>query len=112
MTVHSFSFEGRPKPKDRPRATRNGHMFTPQATLDAQARIQELYDGPVFEGPIAATLLFRPKSTDVILRDWFGQSPLTSDLDNLVKLVLDGLQGVAFENDRQVHMITAEKVPG
>lgn len=111
MTLHSFSFDGRPKPKDRPRATKNGHMFTPQATLDAQKRIEELYDGPVFDGPISATLLFRPKSTEVILRDWHAQSPLTSDLDNLVKLVLDGLQGVAFENDRQVHNIYAEKVP-
>ena len=34
------------------------------------------------------------------------------DLDNYLKCVLDGLKGVAFEDDRQVTRITADKRPG
>lgn len=108
---YSFVIEGRPKPKERPRVTRGGRTFTPKATLEAEALIRQAYDGPLFEGPVAITTMFRPDKTLVLIGDeeWWGTSPLRGDIDNYVKTVLDGLQGVAYENDRQVVRLGAVK---
>lgn len=43
--------------------------------------------------------------------DFMGAHPL-SDLDNLAKLVLDALNGVAWEDDRQVCLLHARKISG
>lgn len=112
--IHSFTIPGRPKPKERPRGSKRfgGRTYTPRTTLDAQKEIAEAYEGPWFEGPLSLSLVFSPKETQVVIQtiDADNKSALRSDLDNLVKLVGDALQGVAFENDKQVHKIVAVKV--
>lgn len=114
--IHTFTIPGRPKPKERPRGVRRGagagRTYTPQSTLQAQQAIKDQYNGPWFEGPVQLELIFSPTETHVVIRSLpkEDRSTLRSDLDNLVKLVGDGLQGVAFENDKQVHSIVATKV--
>lgn len=112
--IHSFTVTGRPKPKERPRGSRRnaGRTYTPKTTLEAQKAIAEQYNGPWFEGPVKLQLVFSPNETQIVIEsiDPDNKSPLRSDLDNLIKLVGDALQGVAFENDKQVHSILARKV--
>jgi crossover junction endodeoxyribonuclease RusA len=110
VTNHSFAHDGKPKPKERPRAGRNGRIYTPKTTLDAQAELAASYDGPLFEGPVGIGMNFYPDRTHVLIWDWpWGVSPLRGDIDNYAKLPLDALEGVAFLNDRQVMSIYAEK---
>ena len=99
-----------PRVKERPRAGAYGRkLYTPKTTLDAEAALAASYSGPLFEGPIAIYMSFWPDKTKVEISEGSVTSPLRGDLDNYVKLVLDGLQGVAYPNDRQVMVISAAK---
>lgn len=111
MTSYTFVHEGRPKPKERPRSGKNGRIYTPKATLEAEAELAASYEGPLFEGPISIWMQFHPTSTTIQIEDWFGPiSSLRGDIDNYLKLPLDALQGLAYPNDRQVMSVVAEKL--
>lgn len=109
---YTFTHEGKPKVKERPRSGPNGgRLYTPPSTLAAQAELAASYDGPVFEGPIEVIMTFHPVATMVTIRERTEpKSPLRGDVDNYGKLVMDGLEGVAYPNDRQVMAIVAAKV--
>lgn len=107
---YSFTVIGRPVPKGRPRMTRRGRVFTPEKTLQAESDIRGLYDGPFFEGNISVQVAINTDAVVVTISNSVGEtSKLRGDLDNYVKTVLDALNGVAWEDDRQVHVIHAEK---
>lgn len=106
---YSFLIEGKPKPKERPRMTRRGRTYTPKATLEAEQRIRDAYSGPLFTGPVAIQMFFYSDHTEVAIYEEEWTSPLRGDIDNYIKTILDGLQGKAFDNDRQVVSVSAEK---
>lgn len=85
--------EGAPVPKPRTRRARNGHLFIPPAASRHQAAIgwhARQHYGAYRSGPVRVSVVFFEAR-------WRG------DLDNLAKLVLDGLQdGGVIGNDRQV----------
>jgi Holliday junction resolvase RusA-like endonuclease len=63
--------------------------------------------------PVEITISFilkRPKQiiwkTKPMFRLWHDKTP---DLDNLVKAVVDGLNGIAFHDDRQIVQLVARK---
>lgn len=57
-----------------------------------------------------ASGLFRKTRSPVSVHCWFyGPHPL-SDIDNLTKLILDALNEVAWDDDRQVVEIWSEKI--
>ena len=95
--TYTFKIDGRIKPKERPRRARNGHFYTPIATIKSEAIIdQTARQGGLkgIPGPLAIEARF------------FGNYA-TSDLDNLIKTLLDGCQH--FFNDRNVVAIRAFK---
>lgn len=96
----SFSVPGEPVSKERPR-TVNGHTYTPQKTLDHEEKIQKIWDLSVRKwnphGRFEVTIEF------CVERD-------NKDLDNMVKTVLDALQGRAWKNDLHIDSITAYKM--
>lgn len=112
--------------KQRPRtSTRGGHVqvYTPTRTMHDQAEIGVAYKGESLRAcsrvetapkgePVAVrvdTWRRLPKSTPkrvVSLPDVLGGRD-NPDLDNVIKGVLDGLNGVAYEDDRQVTLILA-----
>lgn len=51
----------------------------------------------------------RPRAGDVKVTLDFYRPRKSGDLDNRIKVVLDGLQGTAFENDSQVIEIIARR---
>jgi Holliday junction resolvase RusA-like endonuclease len=113
---YTFSVGGRPKSKDRPRMTRRGRTYTPEATTNAEKAIAAAYDGPLFEGPVVVEIEYSLKGQTITIRDWPEDSPApkwVADVDNLIKLTLDGLQreGGALTNDKQVLCVTGRKVP-
>lgn len=109
--VYTFVLEQRPIAKERPRMTRYGKAYTPERTLQRESDIRGAYEGPFFQGNISITILFDTKHTMVTIKHDDNEEPsrLRGDLDNYVKAVLDALNGVAFEDDRQVHHIESRK---
>jgi len=120
-----FKIPGVPVGKARPRMSRSGHVYTPQKTKDAEALVQfyaQTHCPPV-TGPVTLRMVFGmpiPKSYTKKQRTSIDAGILhpckTPDIDNLIKLILDGLNGIAYVDDKQVIEISAVKyyadVPG
>lgn len=96
----NFTIYGNPVPKGRHRSTRSGHSYTPQRTRDYEARVADA----------AMMANVRPLTGDVSLTVVFYRgSAHRCDLDNLVKAVSDGINGIAFVDDVQVVELHAMK---
>ena len=113
MTVNTT-----PVPKGRPRFYGN-HAVTPEKTRIYEALIRDSWTYGKMEGPIIVSMKFTfeiPKSYSKKKRSELLYRPKTTkpDLDNLVKAVLDGLQGEvgAFDDDSIVCGIVATKEYG
>lgn len=127
MEPVTFTVPGDPRGKGRPRATSRGkrvRLYTDQKTADYEAHVADVARVAMagrdpFEGPVRvyATVTMRvPKSVSRLVRDLMLSGAILPvkkpDLDNVVKAVLDGLNGVAFVDDAQVVGQSAEKVYG
>ena len=122
MTCHSkvvFTIPGPAQAKQRPRINRNtGRVYTPGATSKYEKLVKESYgDNPWFEDQfISIKILFKfevPKSYSKKKQDEAlagNLRPTKGDIDNYIKSVLDGLNKVAFLDDRYICNITAEKM--
>ena len=97
-------------PKGRPRATRQGRIYTPAKTRNYERRV----------GIVAALHIPGPLTGWIQAKIWISL-PMTKsgserlnggDLDNYAKSILDGLQGVAFIDDKQISRLTVERVDG
>lgn len=102
--MHLFTINGQPIPKARPRVvTRNGrsHTHTPGNTVAWEQTVgwSALAQGVrCMEGDLAVVLHFRRKGKR------------RADLDNLVKAVTDGLNGIAYRDDTQIVALSATVV--
>lgn len=104
-------FEIKPKVKQRPRLGKGGRVFTPKATQEYEALIAEMYNGPLFTGPLEMNLTFGRDWIEVDIFEFGGfanDSKLRGDLDNYIKSITDGLNEVAYGDDRQIKRIHAE----
>ena len=114
-----FVIPGPAQAKQRPRVNRNtGRIYTPGATHKYEKLVKESYgDNPCFEDQfISIKIVFKfevPKSyskkkqseaLEGIIR------PTKADVDNYIKSVLDGLNKVAFLDDRYICSIEASKI--
>lgn len=114
-----FKIEGQPQGKGRPRFTKTGHAFTPQATRDYEKLIAEEYKaakGETLDGYIRVNVKAYykiPKATTKEKRGMIERGLLKPavkpDIDNVVKAILDGLNGVAYHDDNQVVYVDGEK---
>lgn len=109
----SFTVEGNPVPKARARTVRKGGRtwsFTPKKVAVWEKAVKEeasKHFTEPFNGPVALSLAFymkRPKSRK---KDNYVMT--TPDLDNLEKAFLDGLNEVAYMDDKQVVVKNAVK---
>ncbi len=112
-------------PKGRPRARSFAgriQIFTPQKTLDFERAIAEYYQQStkafMFEKdqPICVNVVFGmpiPKSIPKSRQDAMAQGIIRHtkrpDIDNLIKSVLDALNGVAWVDDSQIVRLSASK---
>lgn len=116
----SFEVPGKPFGKERPRATRGGRMYTPAKTVAREAAFAkdaaEHFEAPIV-GPCRVDVIavFKPakswtkKKTREALGKPHTQKP---DRDNVEKLVLDALNGIAYVDDAQVWEGYSRKVWG
>lgn len=115
MKQVEFTVLGEPRGKGRPRFTRQGRTYTDSKTREYEKHVAEEYmrycgdyQFPP-ESPLAVyvTAYFGvPKSISKKKREamlYDGSKPQKKpDGDNVLKIVLDGLQGVAFKDDKNV----------
>jgi Holliday junction resolvase RusA-like endonuclease len=107
-------YPARPKPAPRPRVTRNGTYNNEDYTEWKNGL--KLLAKTRFKNPITTPVSMKieffyeiPKSWSKKKKEnakWHTSKP---DIDNLVKSILDALNGVAFNDDSQVCMIQARK---
>ena len=96
-----FTVEGEPMVKARPRMTKTGHTYTPKTTVEAEQRVRQAFEATGHEGFAGAV------GVEVA---FFQGTRARKDIDNLVKLVLDSLNGVAYEDDVHVNAVLARRV--
>jgi len=110
MKKHSQFIETKPIPKGRPRMTRYGRVYTPARTLESEDIIRTAYTGPKYEGDVMLVCTFSKDGISINLQNIAqNDSKLRGDLDNYIKLLMDGLNGVAWADDKQVTLIVGSK---
>jgi len=95
-----------------------GHSYLPQKTADFQKLVAWEYvrQGGENFGKSAVSIVLRiekgfPKSYSKAKRDKLRSQICTEkpDCSNVLKAIEDGLQGVAFDNDKQVVFVSMSK---
>lgn len=112
-----FIVPGPAKAKERPRMGRNGRIYTPDSTHKYEKLVRECYgDNKSFEKKfIIMKIIFWfeiPKSYSKEKRQDCAEGfirPSRGDIDNYIKSILDGLNKVAYEDDKYIYKIEAEK---
>ncbi|HFD2043496.1 TPA: RusA family crossover junction endodeoxyribonuclease [Clostridium perfringens] len=102
---------GKIRGKARPRVCR-GHAFTPKDTVEYENLVRDCYkkqDGRYLEGSIKAFIIAYykiPKSYSKkrvqAIRDGLEKPTKKPDADNIVKIILDSLNGIAYKDDSQI----------
>jgi crossover junction endodeoxyribonuclease RusA len=90
--VVRFTVPGEPRSKQRPRVTNHG-TFTPKETMEAERKFKE-YWRALGEEPFKFHVL--------VEIEFYNGNKRRRDLDNMAKLVLDALNGEAYDDDFRV----------
>lgn len=110
-TSFSFDVPLKPKAKGRPRKGKHG-FYTDKATKEYEEAVGMAYlaaGGKKFDGNLMVSVTFMKDRMHVVITSVKEESSLRGDLDNYLKSLLDGLNGIAYEDDGQVVTIKAFK---
>ena len=125
-----FSVPGRPKGKARPRHDNKGHVYTPKETVEYEGLVAakfwqainkagitmndelklayiELEIDAVF--PVAVT---DSKATQMKKLSQELKPKIKPDVDNIAKIIMDGLNQFAYRDDEQVVRVSVTKEYG
>lgn len=124
MTI-GFTVPGVPRGKARPRFVRaTGHAYTPEETRSyegmirfaaAEAMKTSLFDAP-FDKAVSVNIIakFAPPASYSAKKRARALSHLyrtgKPDIDQIVKVTLDGMNGVVYNDDAAVCYVTAVKL--
>lgn len=120
MAALSFTIPGKPFAKQRPRATRQGRVYTPAETVSFERTVGQIA-AIAIKTPFAGAVRLTIRATFAPPPSWsnrkraahLGQPHLQRpDLDNCQKAILDGLNRIAFADDAQVAEIICSKAWG
>ncbi len=132
METLTFEIIGKPKPKERPRFSKKGFCFTPKNTAMFENLVKhEAYEAMKkqnlnrFETQVEVSIIayfettksmFSTKKQREIIPELIRAGKLRPskkpDIDNIVKAIMDGLNGVAYKDDALVVKIMAQKFYG
>lgn len=104
MMKYDFFIAESPFGKQRPKFGR-GHAYTPKETREYEQYVKSLYHGPLFEGAVIVKILagFNPQKGKEV---YPTKKP---DADNIAKTILDALNGVAYDDDKNVVDLVVSK---
>lgn len=89
--------------KRRPRFTRQGKAYTDAKTKAEMRAIAGKYTGPMHRGCVSVEVDIYPKLPKSAAKGLADVPAMKKpDCDNVLKVVMDALQGVAYEDDKQV----------
>lgn len=111
--MFEFVVYGKPQGKARPRVV-NGHAFTPKKTKEYETAIKLAFlkrhrGEPRLQGAVCLKLFigfqipkaFSKEKHEHALAGWIKPT-VKPDIDNIVKAYMDALNGLAWEDDKQV----------
>ena len=117
-----FIINGDPQGKGRPKHTKNGHTYTPTKTRAYEEEVKTAYvfaGGTKLGGYIKADILITydvPKSytkkDKQAITDGTKLPDKKPDIDNIIKIIFDALNGYAYDDDKQIIEVKANKVYG
>ena len=113
-----FHINTRPTPKQRPRLGKSGKVYTPNSTKVFEEICRLSYGNRYYfdKEYISIKIVFKFKVPKSYSKKKYSEAiegkirPSTNDIDNLLKSVLDGLNGKAWKDDRYIYSIEAEKI--
>lgn len=117
----SFKVEGKPQGKARPRfSRRSGAVYTPSATKAYEKQIADAYREAAHGGKFTISVGIIVMACFPIPKSWPKAKKLQAmkgelrpgkpDIDNILKIVLDGLNGVAYDDDSLVTEASCTKM--
>ncbi|CAN7418667.1 RusA family crossover junction endodeoxyribonuclease [Paraburkholderia hospita] len=120
----SFTVDGEPVAKGRPRASRTDtgvRMHTPKKTKSYESKIRAaataaMFGSIPFGRPVAITVSIYlpipaswPKARQTKARIGVIRATNKPDADNVLKAIKDGMNGIVYEDDSQVVELSAKK---
>jgi Holliday junction resolvase RusA-like endonuclease len=107
--VYYFTLKLTPVAKERPRFTKRGFAYTPHKTRLYESKVQlavtyEWGSRKLLNQNLEAIAVFQFKKPRTSKLKYPRQ-----DVDNLFKALADSLNGVLFEDDKQIVKLTASK---
>ncbi len=120
--IYEFEVPGKIIGKGRPRLNSyTGSVYTPTRTKDYETLVEQyfLLKYPRFK-PFEGRVLVEinadfevPKSTKKAEKELMLKNKINPtkkpDIDNIVKIVLDAMNGIAFKDDTQITKLSVEK---
>ena len=119
---YEFEVEGKIVGKERPRVNMySGNVYTPTKTKDYETLIQQAFlikyrKQPRIEGRLSVSIIaffkiptsIKKSDRELMINDVISPTK-KPDVDNIAKVVLDGLNNFVFKDDNQVSKIFVEK---
>ena len=118
MKTLNFTVMGKPQGKGRPRMTRSGHVYTPQKTREYEERVK---NAAMSEMGRSKILPWTEKQPLKVIIECFFALPksatkkqridvlehrkfptIKSDIDNIAKSILDGMNRHVYGDDSQI----------
>ncbi|HCT63885.1 MAG TPA: RusA family crossover junction endodeoxyribonuclease [Lachnospiraceae bacterium] len=110
-----FTIPGEPTGKARPVVTKTG-AFTPKKTVLYENLVKTVYSGEILDGFLEANIKAyyaipksKPKNKKELMKQGVIRPDKKPDCDNVAKIILDALNGIAYADDKQVVRLTVEK---
>lgn len=120
----TFRVYGEPVAKGRPRFTRQGRTYTPKRTHDYESEVAMMAKAAMgssepLETPVTVCVYatfpipqsYSKKRTEACLNG-SERHIKRPDLDNCVKAITDGMNGIVYKDDSQIVNLHAKKVYG
>lgn len=116
-----FTVYGEPKGKGRPRFTKNGHTYTPDSTVKYEKSVKKKYKEQCHERydkgvglkmvvcayyKIQKNISKKERADKLSGRIRPTKKP---DADNILKIIADSLNGLAYHDDAQIVYAKVEK---
>ena len=118
----SFTIDGKPRGKGRLRFTKSGNTYTPKETSEYEALVAMAYKskskGEYFDKGVPLRMAIAayygiPKKAGKRESGQMVSGEIRPrkkpDLDNVIKIIMDALNGVAYLDDAQVVSVQAHK---